>query len=231
MPPPTHPCGHARGAASLFALALLFVPQVSAAQCPSNSVSWVGRDANGYVLFEVSETSTDPAHRVSFNSSFAEYDLTTGTICAAAYVDSINSHSSRVVAVDRFFMQNAAAATLTVRLSIDMYLVTDPSGRMAWAGTSAQLAAAGHTASAESYGPNIDPFIEIQIDVVEGVPFEITYEAFAWGGGYYPVAKITCELSFVDVPEGAQIISCNGFGALALPVETTTWGEVKAMYR
>jgi hypothetical protein len=67
--------------------------------------------------------------------------------------------------------------------------------------------------------------------VLEGVPFQVTYETVAAGWGYYPVISMTCQLEFVDLPDGAEITSCNGYGTSLVPVEQTTWGAIKAQYQ
>jgi hypothetical protein len=51
------------------------------------------------------------------------------------------------------------------------------------------------------------------------------------GWGYYPTATMHCSLEFVDLPPGAEISSCNGYGSPGVAVEETTWGAIKALYR
>jgi hypothetical protein len=211
---------------------LLTLPVASTAQCPTNTVSCVGENCcGGEQLFNQTETSTGPTHSVSYNQSTATYDLTEGTLYAKAQVDDVYRHRSRATVADVFELHNVPAAMLKIRLNLLVFMVTDPSGRMAWVDGYARLTVGSLTAEAGTLGPHIDPFIELDVAVLEGVPFQVTYETVAAGWGYYPVISMTCQLEFVDLPDGAEITSCNGYGTSLVPVEQTTWGAIKAQYQ
>jgi hypothetical protein len=154
-----------------------------------------------------------------------------GRLYALVNVDDVYRHRSRVIAVDRFELHNVPSAVVTVRLYLSLWWVADPSGRTAWAGGDAELTVGGQSVYTESTWSFIDPYIELEYTPFEGVPFEVAYETSAVAWGYYPSASMTCRLEFVDVPEGAEITSCNGYGSSLVPVERTTWGSVKALYR
>lgn len=219
---------------SIFAVAaaLLVLPRRLAAQCPVNTVYVKGEECcGGAEVFFLTADSADPANGISYGSSSAAYNLVTGSLAASAHVDEAYDHTSGVGAADVFTMTGASAATVTIRLALGYAAVTDPSGRTAWAGGSARLEAGGQSVETSGTYPVVDESIELQIDVVGGVPFAVAYEIVATAWGYYPTIDMTGVLSFIDLPAGAQITSCNGYGSPDVPVETTTWGRIKSLYR
>lgn len=210
----------------------LGAPAIATAQCPTNTVYCIGESCcEGEELFNSTESSAGPTHSVSVNASSASYDLTDGSLYAMAYVDDVYLHRSGAIAADEFELQGIPAAVLTVRLHLSYYCVTDPSGRIAWAEGYARLTGGGQTVDATSLGPGIAPFVELEVAAAEGEPFTVVYETRAKAWGFYPVASMTCQLEFVDVPAGGRVTSCNGFGSPPVPVEQTTWGAVKSLYR
>jgi hypothetical protein len=209
---------------------VLAIPFVASAQCPASTVSCEGT-TYGEVVFYESDTSADPQNNISYGRSTASYDLVKGRLFAEAYVYEANEHWSRAIAVDRFELHNAPAALLKIRLYISMFWLADPSSRMAWAGGLAKLTVGCCSAQVGSYYQAIEPYVELEIAAMEGEPFELTYETYAWGEGYYPIATMSCRLEFIDLPTGAEITSCNGYGSSIVPVEQTTWGQLKALYR
>jgi hypothetical protein len=211
---------------------VLAAPVLAASQCPENVVKCYGTTCcDGIVEFYVSETSRDPVCGVSSNGSSASYDLVNGTLSAVVNVDDVYRHRSEVVAADQFELHNAASAVLKIRLHLSFYWMADPSGRMAWADGAAQLTVGAQSAYAESLGPGIDPYIELDVEAYEGAPFTIVYETTAVASGYYPSGAMTCRLEFVDLPPGAEVTSCNGYGSSGVAVEETTWSSIKALYR
>jgi hypothetical protein len=215
----------------LLVVFVLAVPVAAAALCPLNTVYCIGKSSDGVEQFNQTETSTDPTHSVGVNASSASYDLVNGSLSAVVNVDDVYLHHSGATAVDVFELHNAAGALIKVRLTLSLFLITDPSGRMAWADGYAKLTIGGQSVDASSLGPNIDPFIELDVAVVEGEAFTITYETSARASGYYPSASMSCQLEFVGIPAGAWITSCNGFNSGTVPVEPRTWGRIKALYR
>jgi hypothetical protein len=213
-----------------FAVILLLVPAISTAQCPASTVTCEGTDY-GEVVFYESETSTAPTHTISYSNCSASYDLVEGTLNAVVYVHEANEHWSRAIAVDRFELHNVPAAMLKIRLYHSMFWQADPSSRMAWAGGVSKLTVGCCSAQVGSYMSFIEPYVELEVAALEGVPFELTYETYAWGEGYYPISTMFCRLKFVDLPPGAEITSCNGYGDPSVPIEQSTWGRIKSLYR
>jgi hypothetical protein len=211
-------------------LCLLVIPTAAGAQCPVTTLSCTGTNPSGEVVFTVYEQLSDPNGSVAHGHSSASYDLVAGRLIAVAEVEEANTHTSRAVASDRFYLHNVAQATFTVRLNLSFTSVADNS-RMAFVAAYARLEAEGLLAEASTVGPGLDRSIEIEITAYEGVPFVITYEAEASGWGYYPWARTAARLEFPDLPEGVEITSCNGFAQTPVPVEKSTWGSVKALYR
>jgi len=211
-------------------ICLLVIPTAVSAECPVTTLTCTGTNPGGVVVFAVSEELSDPSGIVVHGRSSASYDLVAGRLTAVAEVEEANTHISRVIANDRFYLHNIAEATFTIRLNLSFTWVAD-NYRMAFVAAYARLEAQGQSAEASTVGPGLDRFIEIEITASEGVPFAITYEAEASGWGYYPMARTGARLEFLDLPEGAEITSCNGFAETAVSVENSTWGSVKALYR
>lgn len=209
---------------------LLVIPNSVSAECPVTTLSCNGTDPGGVVVFSVYEELSDPSGSVVHGRSSASYDLVAGRLTAVAEVEEANTHVSRVVASDRFYLHNVAEATFTIRLNLSFTWVAD-NYRMAFVAAYARLEAEGQLAEASTVGPGLDRFIEVEITASEGIPFVITCEAEASGWGYYPMARTGARLEFLGLPEGAEITSCNGFADTAVSAKTSTWGSVKALYR
>jgi hypothetical protein len=215
----------------LLVLIVIAIPIFAIAQCPTSRVSCEGITVGGIVEFYVEDTSTNPTSSVAFGRSTASYDLAKGRIVAETYVYEADRQTSRAIAVDRFVLHNVPAAMLKIRLYTSFFWLADPSGRMAWADGMAKLTVGCCSAQVYSFMSSIDSYVELEVAAIEGAPFELTYETAAFGDGYYPIATMHCRLEFIDLPAGAEITSCNGYGASNVPVEQTTWGQVKALYR
>ena len=84
---------------------------------------------------------------------------------------------------------------------------------------------------ATSFWAGFEDYIEVEVIVLEGVPFPLTYEVQASGYGYYPYARVSASIEFIGLPPEAAITSCHGFVLAPVAVEETTWGQVKALYR
>lgn len=211
---------------------VIFCPAPARAQCPDNTVYCNGKDCcPGDVIFDEHETSANPALGVSFGNSSASCNLVTGTLTAVATVYEAWEHKSGATAVDVFTVTGVSAASITVRLELTWVTGVDPSGKTSWTSGYARLETGGLSVEAVPLGPNIDPYIELAIDVNGGQPFTVTYETFAAGWAQYPMASMTARLCFPDLPEGAGIVSCNGYDPTAVPVEHATWGSIKSLYQ
>jgi len=214
---------------TLLAIGVLASPAF--AQCPESTVSVIARDLYNTVLFEASDASAAPSAQVSYGrKTRASYDRLTRTVDAAAYVylDEAYSHSSRASVVDRFELVGASTAVIAIRLTLDEYVLTDPSFRMAWVWAIALLKVNDQTARAETtISPFLDPYIELTAVVHSNEPIDVTYEVSVDGWGYGPVIELTGQLEFIELPDGAQLVPCDS----VVPVKTTTWGMVKALYR
>jgi hypothetical protein len=202
------------------------------AQCPQSTVSCAGNKPNGDV-FDVSETSDAPAAQVSYGrKSSASYDLVDRTVQAVASVWADESYrvASGAVAVGRFELHGVVAAWVTIRMTLTVSGATDPAGRQAWVAGSARLTARDQTATAETDTPHmIAPFIEISTYLLEGEPLELTYELAAEGFGHEPEIALSGHLEFIGLPDGAVVTPC--VSSPPVPVEATSWGAVKALYR
>jgi len=90
------------------------------------------------------------------------------------------------------------------------------------------------TASANLYAPEVRPFtrtLDFPLHLVAGTPVEIEFELVGWrppGGSH--VSEGAGNYHFVGLPEGASLVSCQGFVGDPTPVADTSWGRVKASY-
>jgi hypothetical protein len=130
-----------------------------------------------------------------------------------------------------FTVTGVPSATITIHAALSYAAVTDPSGRMAWVSGYARLQVGDFSVETSGVYPVVESSIELQIVVTEGEPFTLIYEIEAAGWGYNPTLDMSCTLSFPDLPAGAEITSCNGFGQTEVPVEVTTWGGIKALFQ
>jgi hypothetical protein len=202
------------------------------AECPVSRVFVRGEECcSGKEVFNLTSDSTAPTNGISYGSSSAKYNLREGRLEASAHVYEAHKHTSGVVTADVFTLTGVPAATITIRADLSYAAVTDPSWRMAWISGLARLEVGGLSVETSGTYPIVERSVELQIDVLEGEPFTLVYTIEAAGWGYYPTLDMGCTLSFPDLPAGAEITSCNGYGETEVPVESTTWGAIKSLYR
>jgi hypothetical protein len=232
-------CGSSRCSRSRFlfpvVLAVILVltaSQTTVAECPVNTVYVRGEDCcDGEVVFNLSASSAAPANEISYGKSWADYDLSRGRLRASAWVKEANEHRSGVTATDVFTLTGVPAAMIKIHAALSYAAVTDPAGRMAWVSGYARLQVGDLSVETSGTYPLVERSIELEVIVLEGEPFAVTCQIEAAGWGYYPTIDMGCTVSFPDLPAGAEITSCNGFGETEVPVEETTWGAVKTLYR
>ena len=209
---------------------LLVVPILAAAQCPVNRVT-VSGTSSGELVFFVTDERSEAVLNVSFSNNSASCDLKAGTLSAVAWVYEATNHKSEVYAADVFEIHGAPTATFTIRLRLSFLYTAD--FLRGFPGGHGRVEALGRYAES-TFDPvtrRLDTPLDIEVTAMEGVPFTVRYEASASGYGFIPTADMNARLKFIGLPEGVSITSCYGFGDSAVPIEETTWGSVKALYR
>lgn len=74
--------------------------------------------------------------------------------------------------------------------------------------------------------------VEVPISLTAGTPrnLEVEMSARRCAGGAHTV-DATGRIVFVGTDENALVVSCKGFGPIAVPVRQTSWGRLKMIYR
>jgi len=210
----------------------LLIASGSFAECPQSSVSLIAKDNYNAVLFQSTRESDASSDRVAYGvgQTAASYNRLTRTIQSIAdvYIADGYREISDVVVHERFVLQGAASATVTIRLSLVEMPATDPGARTAWVSADALLAASGQVVNAHAdNSSHITPYIEIVTSMVEGVALDVTYQTTAQAWGNEPRVVLTGQLEFIGLPANAQVAPCS----TTVPVRQSTWGAVKSLYR
>lgn len=78
--------------------------------------------------------------------------------------------------------------------------------------------------------------VEIQLTRLIGDPFVVHMEIDSRIVGYNPFGwlaynRVNAQLRFADLPVGAIVLSCQGYGTDWTPIVRTSWGKLKTIYR
>jgi len=211
--------------ASIFMLAAFTSPSWSQPGCPTNSVGcWGGG----------SITSDLPQGSCNTGMATASYDAALGTV-NANFCCWFGGSSVRVE--DDFIVSNVPPNTplaLRATLQISLCCSSQSSGG---SNGHAKISGPGgttRTASASAYHGTSEcqtAPLDLPIQASAGQPFRISYEvstSVTEGGG----SGSRGQLVFQDLPPGASIRSCHGFGQdFPVPARAVSWGGVKLLYR
>jgi len=98
----------------------------------------------------------------------------------------------------------------------------------AWPDT-AVVYMSGHTFGGRA---DFSGVVTVPVVLTAGVPRDIEVELYArrCPGGSHTV-DATGQVVFEGTDPNAQVVSCKGFGPVAVPVQRRTWGSLKTMYR
>ncbi len=221
---------------ALLALALLAAATGSAgagAACPEGSAS-LGGYGTGYTVAAAWDTSSS-----TYGSYHVASDLTTGTLqmqqccnLAATFVD----------AADLYDVQGVAPGTpvaLTVQLVVDDAVISMGCGGTGCSGTvgatiqhGADIQRVEHTPLLFTGRDDYHDVLLLPVTIVAGTPERIDFTAYGHrnpGGNHASEAYGT--FTFLGLPAGASVTSCQGYAPLATPARPSTWGRLKAIYR
>ncbi len=219
-----------RGAYACLFLSLTLVAHAnSEIACPSVEVRCIGSttiQAESHYSFECVEAYSG---RV-----IGSYNLVLGLLNVNAY--SSFGASGHVKARDVFELYGGSP-----RESVSFKAILHVSANL----SAGQVAGAGVTgALSENSGdlaevhlnacccpPCEQAIVEVPLTQFYREPFVLNYEVRASGieGG---AAEGTVRLEFVELPEGASVLSCHGFSQGApVPTEDVSWGRMKELFR
>lgn len=163
----------------------------------------------------------------------ASYDIPAGTLSGQG-----GSGGASATMSDSFVVVGPVEGTpleFTAQLTLWGYVDNRGCGRACcYAGGQARLFEGLSSAAEVSFNScttSLSTTIEVQIHRLSGERFRVT--AYIAGGGIEGAsASIYGSLRFSGLPEGASVVSCNGFHQNApVPVGRGSWGQLKTRYR
>ena len=226
----------ARLITTLVGVAALFAATPSTADpCPANLLCVAGLPCE-------SLTAVSAAREASFNGgvwAYATYDWSTAACKAITQLpfDSPTPLEAKVEANEDFIVTGLPAGTpLTIHARIRVVANANSPGGIAPSNHAAgwlEEAGAGRVetvASAEGVGPpvNIDQVLALDFPNLAGATFRLTMGARS--DSREGTARADVTLSFVDLPSGAVISSCQS-GGPPVPATPVSWGSLKSQYR
>ncbi len=223
-------------AASLGVVALCVASGAAGEPCRYNTIQLNG--------LQVDSTTAASQSRIAgnvFNGlGSASYDWTLGT-CFARSEAGDGDHGSgnaNVVANEDFRVVGLPAGTpLTVRARIRVQASARAADRYgSWTFSTGWLQEAGagrveaHTYEGPDFPAYVDRFLTLDISSVAGTPFLLTMGADSFA--QQASGEVSVTLTFVNLPPGATIVSCQGYSVSpVVNVRRATWGSLKLRYR
>ena len=174
---------------------------------------------------------TAPRAGRSCGSASVAYDLVQGTLAAYAVFVPVSGEAQ-----DDYTVTSVPPGSgLTFRARLDVQASACASS-YSYGRTTARLAEGSNedrvTVSPYEGCYSVNDTLEITLTHFAGEPFRLTLEVgFSLIEGTAS-GSVQGRLSFLDLPPGAVITSCQGFRQeIATPARTHTWGQLKAQYR
>lgn len=213
-----------RVAGVLILLISSFAPDTFASsQCPQNSVSCA--DGTFY--------STDPTFsRNCGNAGSASYSIPNGTLAASMSASSAGASTEDVYEIVGLPPGTQLTFSALLWVTVSFYAYSYPY----FCPGSAQVFLDEGTGGGPIYNWQCSNQFQqggfsLSLQHASGESFHVHCQVQI-GGGTLVGGTINGTLSFVDLPPGAAVISCNGYQqGTPLPVHAATWGYVKSMYR
>ena len=227
--PPFHP------AWILIGLALASAP--ARAQCPQDTLCVV----TGCTPKAESQGSTSGA--ANGTSSSASYDLLVlhFGVGANAGAGDLFAGSGVVNANDLYTVNgppNGTPVSFGVQVHVNGVFITGGSFPVASGGATvtgpsgATLSISGGAVPVGGFGyyGSVDTTAVLPVAVAAGVPFPLRWTVNA--GAVSGSASMDMSATFVNVPPGVVIESCQGYSSgSATPARRTSWGRLKTLYR
>jgi hypothetical protein len=200
----------------------------ASADCISSQV-----ECNQVIVSSAPSYSTCCPGPYGYGYGCASYDIPAGTLSGRGGDGSASATMS-----DSFVVVGPVEGTpleFTAQLTLWGYVDNRGCGRACcYAGGQARLFEGSSSPAQVSFNScttSLSTTIEVQIHRLSGERFRVT--AYIAGGGIEGAsASIYGSLRFSGLPEGASVVSCNGFLQDApVPVARGSWGRVKTRYR
>lgn len=216
--------------ASLGGLSLLLVAASAArsAPCPESCAT---NSAEGTLCSSLAtrdhSTQTICSPVPGTSSTHETWNLVLGTIRVSASSCYSGNASVDVIARDRFRIVGPASAP---PIAFQARLRTN-GGAGEFGSVGAGLREVGGESRWVDGGfvGGFDADLLLPLSHAVGEEFDLVYEVHA---DAYPTATTQGQLSFVGLPAGYGVTSCQGFaGDGAVPAKRTSWGAVKNIYR
>ena len=238
--------------ATLASLAVLSATLVVSAwgDCPTNTVSCM--DDNGTT---VSTTTTEATAGCHEHRTGAGYDLGLGSFSATGVGGpggTIN-FTGNAIASDTYVIVGLPVGTplafqvaFTVQASAHDDIGCVDFGTAEGASASASLhdltagTSDGVSVSTSSVcgfpgiccysSSDVNRTLLFAVTHAAGESFTLRYEMYAsaYGHGF---GNVSAQIGFVGLPDGAQVISCQGYHGPVTPTRNFTWGALKTRYR
>lgn len=208
----------------------------TAAECPPSSVQLSATSGP----FEYPLAVLDTTYSAMTFSAHAAYDLRQGT--AALSVTPVSAETLLVTPIDYYELVGLPDGT-----PADITWVIDYDGwidgpECVWPDCRAHVAvlmfnqfwdARAVVPAASSGGRTSESgSVELVTRMLAGQPHRMFMwlEILVGALGQFEGA-LTTRLRFSNVPAGARIVSCQGYGDVDTPIRASTWGRIKAAYR
>ena len=204
--------------------------------CPESSICIRGTCTSSTV--SARDTTVDNYDTYYGYSLGASYNLARGT--ASVFVRRLGDTGAdaTVRAEDTFKAEGPApgtplvfAATLHIRAGLGGV------GPCGWGYADASFELREGNANAQSHyaytcrAMYVDSVLRVAVARQAGEPFRLSYSLGCYAQMPGNGASADVELRFEDLPPGVTIASCQGYGGPPVPVQSATWGQLKASYR
>jgi hypothetical protein len=204
------------------------------AACPDNYI----------VCGPTAYPSTQPTFGMTCRAGYsASYDIPNAhlAINVGEYVEDLIRRTMSVIDDDFTVLGPGPTTSYVLRLRVRMHMhavVAPGSTNDAFLGLNLHLRNPTDTdphsfkgLSAFSGTHDVVDSLDLVIPRTGNAPIPIVIEA-AGNGNYHSVSSSTLDFTFVDLPPGWSVTSCNGYHQEpAVPVASRSWGSVKAAYR
>ena len=199
------------------------------AACP---VSNVGLHGLLVVLADAAFDSTD-------GGCSARWDLPNGTV-QMSQPGFLNATWAE--GVDTFDVTGVPMGTpvaLTAQLVVDGSVFTLGCGGTGCTGSLSMRLMSGALVDETSYNLHmfsgsqaVHDVRNLPLTIVAGTPVQIRYQVSGRrGAGGSHGSEGIGRLSFLGAPDGATVVSCQGYSSTAVPARRTSWGAIKTIYR
>ena len=218
----------------LASLLALTIAGTARASCPLNTLT----------VHDSSETSSASSDQLTLEHfcppyggtalAGASYDLVAGSAALTASGTSECGGGASVATHDVFTLVGPAAGsfTFTARLVVHAGF----SGRPAT--SSSEAAATFREGASNSKGFNTglglpgDATLDLTITRDVGQTFDLFLTLDCYSLGLSAGSDVTAQLSFLGLPPGYGVVSCQGYASdPSVPVRVTSWGRLKTIYR